>query len=225
MKNTLKNMTTSDKAFYGTLGALGTATAGARYLANKNYPEGIGGAIKNSLQDTTNKMLNDATFDLNKINDSIRKEADYIQRVENPVSRAILDAKPDFDTNTGYLQSNNINPMNYQLNTDIFESSVHHKIDLLIEEAATQGILQELDGLLKDKWDWKLTPEIKEKFESRFSKIKKDSNGYEAFDNKKKRPVYLRPNNKSLVLVKDTGNWCGFLRGAVQASKNKASKD
>jgi hypothetical protein len=99
------------------------------------------------------------------------------------------------------------------------------KIDNLIEEATGGNILQELDNNLKEFWDWKLTPAIKEKFQSRFSNIKKNSDGYEAYDNKKKRPVYLRPRNKSFVLVKDTGNWCGFLRGAVQSDKkNKGYK-
>jgi len=97
--------------------------------------------------------------------------------------------------------------------------TIETKIDKLIEESIISTPLGALENLLKTKWDWKLTPEIKEKFETRFDKIKKIGSKFEAWDTKKNRGVYLDPNIKAFVVVKDTGNQCGFLRGAVTSSK------
>jgi Trm5-related predicted tRNA methylase len=98
--------------------------------------------------------------------------------------------------------------------------SIENKIQRLIEEASSNNsVLGTLDSLLKEKWDWSLKDDIKEKFNSRFSKIKKVGNKFEAWDTKKDRAVILDPNVKSFVIVKETKNQCGFLRGAVTASK------
>lgn len=100
-----------------------------------------------------------------------------------------------------------------------------YKIEKLIEEATTGGgALEALAKNLKEKWDWSLTPEIKEKFTKRFSNIKRVGNYFEAYDKNKNRTVLLKPDLKSFVQVKETGNQCGFLRGAVQASKNLKNK-
>lgn len=96
------------------------------------------------------------------------------------------------------------------------------RIQRLLEEAQNNmddGVIQALNKLLKEKWGWSLKPDIKEKFTSRFSKIEKVGNKFEAWDTKKDRAVILDPNVKAFVIVKDTKNQCGFLRGAVTASK------
>jgi len=104
---------------------------------------------------------------------------------------------------------------------------VGNKIDNLIEEATEAtpvkkplNALDALKRILVEKWDWRLTADIEKKFLDRFSRIKPDPKGFIAYDTKKQRDVYLLPESKSFVQVKDTGNMCGFLRGAVQASKN-----
>lgn len=98
---------------------------------------------------------------------------------------------------------------------------VENKVEKL---AVDTGAINALAKNISDKWDWKLTPDIKEKFLKRFSKIKKIGDHFEAWDNNKSRWVLLKPDLKSFVQVKDTGNQCGFLRGAIQASKNRAGK-
>jgi len=102
---------------------------------------------------------------------------------------------------------------------------VSKKIDKLIEEAVSASVKRELcpafKKLLKEKWHWELKNDIKEKFEKRFTKIRKVGNRFEAYDTYKQREVILDPNNKAFVIVKATGRPCGFLQGAVRASKNK----
>jgi ABC-type uncharacterized transport system fused permease/ATPase subunit len=98
------------------------------------------------------------------------------------------------------------------------------KIDKLLLESTNSfyksKIKKVLNKILKTKWRWKLTKDIEEKFFNRFTNFHKTKEGCVAYDTKKKRQVILRPDSKSFIIVKETGKPCGFLAGAVRASKN-----
>jgi hypothetical protein len=102
---------------------------------------------------------------------------------------------------------------------------IYTKINRLIEEATgsflQEEILRHLRKLLKTRYQWELKDDIKQKFLDRFTNFKKKDQKYIGFDKRKNRQVILDPDNKSFVIVLETKRPCGFLNGAVRASKNK----